>query len=175
MRDIKEFLSKDAMANIETAWTEPNEQANEQKATTDDIIEQLDNYDANEQKKTASKKTTAKKKYLSWEFIKTDWWWRWEWERDEDWYPILRKETKDYEMYHLDKATWVYEVWEWKDAKQYNVWNIKSKKDWKEFFAYKKDWNMYQVRFIKKPFDLANRLYITGHAYQQKWQSEPQD
>lgn len=172
MRDIKEFLSKEAMDNIEAAWTEWT--ANEQKVTTDTIIEQLDNYEASEQKKTTSKKSAAKKKYLSWDWIKTDWWWKWEWEKDKDWRPIIRKENDSAIMYRIDRPEWVYEEWEWKDLKQYDVWNIKFKKSWQEIHAYKKDWKLNLVKFVKKPFDLANRLYVTGHAYQQKWQSEQQ-
>ena len=142
------------------------------KATTDDILEQME-VDEKDVKEETKKQAKSKKKYLSWEWIKTDWWWKWEWEKDKEWRPILRKECSGASMYHISRPEWVYEEWEWKDAKQYNVWCIKFK-DWKEVYWYKKDWKLNQVRFIKKPFDLANRLYVTGHAYQQKWQSEPQ-
>lgn len=104
----------------------------------------------------------------------TDWGWRWKWETDKDGRPIIRKENDSAIMYRIDRPEWVYEEWEWKDLKQYNVWNIKFKKSWQEIHAYKKDWKLNLVKFVKKPFDLANRLYVTGHAYQQKWQSESQ-
>lgn len=121
-----------------------------------------------------SAKKSSKKKYLSWDWVKTEWWSRWEWETDKDGRPIIRKENDSAIMYRIDRPEWVYEEWEWKDLKQYDVWNIKFKKSWQEIHAYKKDWKLNLVKFVKKPFDLANRLYVTGHAYQQKWQSEPQ-
>lgn len=125
-----------------------------------------------ESKSAQTSKKSSKKKYLSWDWIKTDWWWKWEWEKDKDWRPILRKETSNATLYHISRPEWVWEEWEWKDTKQYNVWCVKFKKSWKEYYWYKKDWKFNQVRFVKKPFDLANRLYITGHAYQQKWQGD---
>lgn len=151
------------------AWKTLEEvQAEEKK---EEIIKWMDEVI---EKSTQTSKKSWKKKYLSWDWVKTDWWWRWEWEKDKEWRPILRKENASATMYHISRPEWVWEEWDWKDAKQYNVWCVKFKKSWKEYLVYKKDWELHPVKFVKKPFDLANRLYVTGHAYQQKWQSEPQ-
>lgn len=137
----------------------------------EEIIEWIDEVDATKEKTAKLTKKKSKSK-SSWEWIKTDWWWKWEWEKDKDWRPIIRKETETATMYRIDRPEWSWEEWDWKDSKQYNVWCVKFKKSWKEYYWYKKDWKFNQVRFVKKPFDLANRLYITGHAYQQKWQGD---
>jgi len=139
------------------------------KATADEIKEKEEK-EVLERLTKANKanKANKKKSQKSGEWIKTDWWWRWEWEKDKDWRPIMRKECDSATMYHIDKPSWVYEEWEWKDIKQYDVWCIRFKRTWEEIYAYKKDWKLNQVKFVEKEFDLANRLYITWHAYQQK-------
>lgn len=153
------------------AWKTLEEvQAEERKDVKEDIIKWMEDVEEKPAKKSSVNK--SKKKYLSWDWKTTELWRIWEWEKDKEWRPILRKETSNATMYHISRPERVWEEWDWKNAKQYNVWCVKFKDTWKEYYWYKKDWKFNQVKFVKKPFDLANRLYVTGHAYQQKWQGE---
>lgn len=98
-----------------------------------------------------------------WKYVSTEWWWKWEWETDGDWYPIERKENDSASMFHIIRNWWYYNEWD----KSYKIWDITFKRTGENILAYKKNWELKVVKRVKVPFNLAQRLYETGHAYQQ--------
>ena len=133
-------------------------------------MDKVNKCDKEDKEEVKTKKTgKSKKQNLSWEWVKTDWWWRWEWETDKDWYAIERKENRSAYMYHIERSWWYWVEWTGKEEKGYKVWDITFKRTGAHILAYKKDNKLHCVKRVKKPFNLAQRLYETGHAYQQKW------
>ena len=94
-----------------------------------------------------------------WKYVSTEWWWKWEWETDEDWYPIERKENDSASMFHIIRNWWYYNEWD----KSYKIWDITFKRTGENILAYKKNWELKVVKRVKVPFNLAQRLYETGH------------
>ena len=140
------------------------------------MVEEVEEVEDNlePQKETEETTETEEKKrwikYLSWKWIKKDWWWKWEWETDDDWYAIYRKENPSATMFHIEREWWFWK--EGKNEKQYPVWDTTFKRTGENILAYKKDWKLVQVKRTKTPFNLAKRLYETGHAYESKAQKD---